>query len=264
MAERKRIIIDAGHGGQEPGAIFQDRKEKDDNLKLALAVGQDLENKGFDVVYTRVNDVYQSPAEKAAIGNRSGADYFISIHRNAMPVPGTASGIMSLVYGNGGQAEKIGKSINAELEKTGFADLGVIERPGLVVLNRTNAPAVLVEAGFIDNEKDNQMFDKNLPQIAAAIADGIANAIEGEEESAQLPEYYQVQTGAFSDPEMARAQTAELKAQGYPAFYVYSPADGLYKVRAGAFLNLENAARMEQALRQDGYRTVIVRERAQL
>ena len=74
MAERKRIIIDAGHGGQEPGAIFQDRKEKDDNLKLALAVGQDLENKGFDVVYTRENDVYQSPAEKAAIGNRSGAD----------------------------------------------------------------------------------------------------------------------------------------------------------------------------------------------
>ena len=63
---------------------------------------------------------------------------------------------------------------------------------------------------------------------------------------------------------MARAQTAELKAQGYPAFYVYSPADGLYKVRAGAFLNLENAARMEQTLRQDGYRTMIVRERAQL
>lgn len=262
LAERKRVIIDAGHGGQEPGAVFQGRKEKDDALRLALAVGRDLENKGIDVVYTRVDDIYQSPIEKARIANRSGADYFVSIHRNAMPVPGTASGVMSLVYGSGNSAEEMGKNINAALEKTGFADLGVIERPGLVVLRRTNMPAVLVEAGFIDNEKDNQMFDENFQQIAEAIADGIAETIQ--EEEAALPEYYQVQAGAFSDPAMARSLTAQLRSEGYPAFYVYSSEDGLYKVRAGAFLNLENAVRMEQMLRQNGYTTVIVREKAVL
>ena len=260
MAERKRIIIDAGHGGDEPGAIYNGRMEKDDTLRLALAVGQDLENAGLDVMYTRVEDIYQSPMEKARIANRSGADYFISLHRNAMPVPGTASGVMSLVYEDGGVAGLMGENINSALERTGFENLGVIERPGLIVLRRTTMPAVLVEAGFIDNEKDNRLFDENFNEIAAAIADGIVETIREEEEA--VPEYYQVQVGTFREPEMARVLVMELKAQGYPAFMVYQ--DGLYKVRAGAFLNVDNAAHMEQELRQNGYTTMIVREKAVL
>ena len=221
MAERKRIIIDAGHGGQEPGAIFQDRKEKDDNLKLALAVGQDLENKGFDVVYTRVNDVYQSPAEKAAIGNRSGADYFISIHRNAMPVPGTASGIMSLVYENGGTVGRLGANINRELAQTGFADLGVVERPGLIILRRSGMPAVLVEAGFIDNPEDNALFDRQFQEMAEAIASGILETIR--EENEIRPEYYQVQVGAYRERAMAE-EIARLKELA--PYMVYTGGDG--------------------------------------
>ena len=82
MAEIRRVMIDAGHGGEEPGSIYEGRREKDDNLKLALAVGEILSRNGVDVLYTRVTDVYQSPLEKAQIANRSGADYFVSIHRN--------------------------------------------------------------------------------------------------------------------------------------------------------------------------------------
>ena len=58
METKKRIVIDAGHGGAEPGAIYEGRKEKDDNLRLALAVGRLLEDAGADVFYTRVNDVF--------------------------------------------------------------------------------------------------------------------------------------------------------------------------------------------------------------
>ncbi len=79
-----RIVIDAGHGGVEPGSIYEGRREKDDNLRLALAVGDILEKNGIEVVYTRTTDVYDSPLEKAEIGNQSGADFFVSIHRNAM------------------------------------------------------------------------------------------------------------------------------------------------------------------------------------
>ena len=89
-----------------------------------------------------------------------------------MPVPGTASGIESLVYENTGAAAVLARNINEELKGAGFADLGVIERPGLVVLKRTRMPAVLVEAGFIDNEADNRLFDQNFTAIAQAIADG--------------------------------------------------------------------------------------------
>ncbi len=166
MAETMKVIIDAGHGGADPGATYYGRQEKIDNLKLALAVGAILSRQGVDVVYTRVNDTYNTPFEKAQMGNHSGADYFISIHRNAMPVPGTASGVETLVYENSGVPALLAQNINSALSDTGFTNLGINERPGLVVLRRTEMPAVLVEAGFIDNEADNRLFDQSFPAIA--------------------------------------------------------------------------------------------------
>ena len=154
---KKRVVIDAGHGGTtDPGAVYFGRQEKDDALKLALAAGDLLENRGFDVMYTRVDDVYHTPYEKADMGNSAGADYFISIHRNAAGIPGTASGIMTLVYEDAGVNGRLARAVNEELEKTGYQDLGVVERPGLAVLRRTAMPAILIEAGFIDNPQDNQ------------------------------------------------------------------------------------------------------------
>lgn len=259
MAEIRKVIIDAGHGGAEPGAIFQGRREKDDTLRLALAVGEILARDGVDVMYTRISDVYQSPMEKARIANRAGADYFVSIHRNAMPVPGTASGIQSLVYENDGVAGVMAENINRTLTQAGFADLGVIERPGIIVLRKTQMPAVLVEAGFLDNAKDNQMFDQNFDAIAQAIADGVLETIRQENEE---PEYYQIQVGAFPDQAAADRLAGQLREQEFPAFVILD--DGTYKVRAGAFLNLDNAARMEQLLRSYGYNTYMVREAARL
>ena len=62
MAEKKRVVIDAGHGGdRDPGAVYEGRREKDDNLRLALAVGRILEQNGVDVAYTRVTDLYDTP-----------------------------------------------------------------------------------------------------------------------------------------------------------------------------------------------------------
>ena len=72
---KKRVVIDAGHGGTtDPGAVYFGRQEKDDALKLALAAGDLLEDRGFDVMYTRVDDVYHTPYEKADMGNSAGAD----------------------------------------------------------------------------------------------------------------------------------------------------------------------------------------------
>ena len=73
-----KIVLDAGHGGEDPGAVYKDRKEKDDNLKLTLAVGKILEENGVDVVYTRTTDIYQTPFEKAKAANEAGAVFFIS------------------------------------------------------------------------------------------------------------------------------------------------------------------------------------------
>lgn len=258
MADIKRVIIDAGHGGEEPGAMYDGRREKDDALRLALAIGQILEKNGVDVVYTRTTDVFDTPLEKAQIANNSGADYFVSIHRNAMPVPGTGSGATVLVYEDAGVPAMLAENIQRNLVQTGFNDLGIHERPGLIVLRRTQMPAVLVEAGFIDNPVDNRFFDENFDAIAQAIADGVLETIRQQEQ--QRPEYYQVQVGAFSTRMPADRLVRELQAKGLPAFIVYD--DGLYKVRVGAFLNMDYAVRMERTLRNLGYPTVLVKERA--
>lgn len=116
LAETKKVILDAGHGGTtDPGAVYQGRQEKNDNLRMALAVGQILNDHGVDVGYTRVQDVYQSPLQKAQMANNWDADYFVSFHRNAMPVPGTASGTESLIFSKGGEAERLAANINTEL-----------------------------------------------------------------------------------------------------------------------------------------------------
>lgn len=171
------VILDAGHGGSDFGAVYQGRREKDDNLALTLAVGDLLAQAGIDVLYTRTTDIYETPTAKAQEGNASGADYFISIHRNSSPIPNQYTGIESLVYNRNSTAAGIARNINRNLEAIGFANQGINERPNLAVLRRTRMPAVLVEAGFINNDNDNALLDAQFDAIAQAIADGILDSI---------------------------------------------------------------------------------------
>lgn len=251
MAEK--IIIDAGHGGANPGAVYEGRRESDDVLRLALAVGDILKNDGFDVVYTRTDDVTQSVGEKAAIANESGADLFISIHRNAAPRDNLYNGAQTLIYGPGGLREEVAENIVNELENAGFQNLGVDIRPDLVVLNRTRMPAVLVEAGFIDSDKDNQIFDSNFQEIAEAIAAGIEMSLNHPE--GNTPPHYTVQAGLFRNKIYADNLLLRLKRQGYPAYLDF---DGnLYRVRVGNYEQLDQAVDMEQRLKNRGYTTFL-------
>ena len=252
MEEKKKVMIDAGHGGtKDPGAVFEDRMEKDDTLRLALAVGRILEENGVNAVYTRTTDVYDTPYQKAEMGNEAEADYFVSLHRNAASEPGKGSGVMTLVYKTGRESEQLADSIQRELA-----------RPDLIVLRKTQMPAVLVEVGFIDNPEDNKRFDAQFDEIAAAVASGILNVIDDDMDRRPVEEsdyYYQIQTGAYRIRSLAEQQLEELRRMGFPAFLVY---DGTYfKLRVGAFKNLDNAVRMERELRKAGFPTVLLYER---
>ena len=75
-----KIILDAGHNGAtDPGAIYQGRRESDDNLRLTLAVGNLLSQAGYNIEYTRTGNLPQSVVQKAQLANAINADYFISI-----------------------------------------------------------------------------------------------------------------------------------------------------------------------------------------
>lgn len=279
------IVLDAGHGGSDPGAVYNGRQEKDDNLRLALAVGKILENAGVDVVYTRDEDIYETPFKKAMDANATGADYFISFHRNSGENPNTASGVQNLIYSKGGKSEKIADDIQSELVNLGFKDLGIVERPNLVVLKRTQMPAVLIETGFINNMSDNEKFDSEFNNIANAIADGIIkgtgftnarstdmmsddetdNMIYGdysndsvfmdEKDGCVCDKLYRVQVGAFRNRDNADRLLATLLENDFPAFIVFD--DRLYRVQVGAFKNLDNAVRMERRLRRYRFNTFI-------
>ena len=248
-----KIVLDAGHGGTDPGAIYKERKEKDDNLALTLAVGKILEDNGVDVVYTRTEDVYQTPFEKARIANQSGADYFISFHRNSSPEDNQYQGVEVLVYDKSGIKYEMAQNIVGALGELGFREIGVKERPGLVVLRRTRMPALLIETGFLNSE-DNKLYDEKKNEIAEAIAGAILGTLS--EETIEAPVYYRVQTGAYRNRENADRMLYQLNDQGYPAFLLYE--NDLYKVQVGAFQQIGNAINMEQRLRDDGYSTVIV------
>ena len=171
------VVLDAGHGGENPGAVYNGRREKDDALALTLAVGRILEANGVDVYYTRENDVFETPLQKAQEANQTGADYFVSIHRNSSPVPNQYTGIETLVYNRYGEAARLAYNINEQLEQVGFENQGVNERTNLAVLRRTQMPAVLVEVGFINTDADNALLDARFDDVAQAIADGIIETV---------------------------------------------------------------------------------------
>lgn len=171
------VVIDPGHGGSDPGAVYNGRQEKDDVLNLGKAVGNLLEARGVDVVYTREGDIYETPFKKAQDGNSVGADYFVSIHRNSSEYPNQYSGAEVLVYSDSGERAQLADNILEGMEQAGLKNLGVKERKDLVVLRRTQMPAVLVEAGFINNDTDNATFDRNFDELAEGIADGILKTL---------------------------------------------------------------------------------------
>ena len=260
------IMMDAGHGGQDPGAVYNGRQEKDDTLNLTLAIGEILQNNGINVEYTRTTDIYLTPISRAREANNAGVDLFISIHRNSFPRDNEVSGVESLIYNLAGLKLKIAEEINEQLEALGFVNLGVKARPNLVVLRRTKMPAVLVEAGFINSDTDNDLFDANFSAIAQAIAFAILDVLEennlipDDSDNNILPDTpnqtYRVQVGAFRNRNYANRLLNELLEMDFPAYI--DDSGEFYRVGVGGYATLNEAVQMERRLKQEGYQTIIV------
>ncbi|MCM8711276.1 cell wall-binding repeat-containing protein [Clostridium sp. SYSU_GA19001] len=160
-----RIVVDAGHGGNDPGAIgtVLGLKEKDVTLSVALKLGDILKRNEIDVVYTRETDivpVYQDTSDLEArvnIAKDSNADIFISIHSNSY-TNSSANGTETFVYARGTESEKLAQLIQKELiNATGLTDRGV-KTANYYVLRNNNIPAVLAELAFISNEKEERLL----------------------------------------------------------------------------------------------------------
>ncbi len=116
----KTVVIDAGHGGKDAGAISKDRKTYEKNITLAIAkaFGKKIEDAYPDVkvIYTRTTDVFVELAERAAIANRNKADLFISVHINSNE-SASPSGFSAHILGQSSNANRDLFSANLELSK---------------------------------------------------------------------------------------------------------------------------------------------------
>lgn len=184
MGVIKKLCLDPGHGGTDPGAVYDGCREKDIVLPFTLEVGDVLKRKGFEVCFTRVDDRFVPLANRVRISNEFGADRFLSIHCNAdadfdMPGDKEADGIEVLHAGGRGRvvADRLGDVIQIWHQETRWR--GVKHRPNVYVLKHTRAAAVLVELGFIDSTKDRARLLDPIQQasLAQTLAFGIVELL---------------------------------------------------------------------------------------
>ncbi len=170
------IVIDAGHGGRDPGAVGTLVQEKTVVLNSALLLQKTLESRGFKVYMTRSTDEYINLYDRASMANGLNATLFVSIHANSHT--GTSANGVEVLYANPsmdsdkGLATAIQNELVKHLKAT---NRGVVQRTNLVVLRETKMPAVLVELGFISNPAEQlKLMDENYLKLAAeAMANGI-------------------------------------------------------------------------------------------
>ena len=171
------IVLDPGHGGHDPGAVNGSRREKDDNLRLGLALRPRFQAQGLRVIMTRDTDVFVSLDERSAISNRNNADIFVSLHRNAFDNP-AANGVETLVHPDANAAtRRHAQNVQNALVAVGVQSDRGVRNMNFAVLRNTRAPAMMVELGFISNARDNQLFDQNFDAYAEAITRAVVQSL---------------------------------------------------------------------------------------
>ena len=194
VATRGIIFLDPGHGGDDPGSDNGTRLEKDDTLKVALAVRQKLWDLGFDVVMSRDSDTAVERTDRAKLANASGAKLMISFHRNQASSDGEGVEIY-IPSDDSAESRMLAENILNALADQGFEKRSI--RAGTLNDSKSDydeiaslkMPACLVEVGFLSSSRDNALFDEQMDKNASAMADAISNTFKAlYEKDAETPE----------------------------------------------------------------------------
>lgn len=177
------IVVDAGHGGFDPGAIGRNGlNEKSCNLAIALKVRNILKAKGHNVLLTRSKDNFLSLQKRVKFANKINAEIFVSIHANSFTNP--SSGGVETHYNNANPASRLfAEKIHDKLGRSlGINDRGIKES-NFYVIKYTKMPSVLVEVAFLSNPREEKLLGSSKFQQKAAslIVDGILDYLEEKE-----------------------------------------------------------------------------------
>lgn len=216
-----KVFLSAGHGGNDPGAVANNTKEKDLNLSIALACRDELERHGVSVKMSRTKDEDDPLSEEIRECNAYSPDLAVSIHNNA----GGGDGAEVFHSYLGGKGKTLAENILAEIVKVGQNSRGTKTRKNSQgkdyygFIRETSCPAVIVECAFVDNASDLKILatESQRKTMGVAIAKGILKSL-GVEIQAERSTLYRVQVGAYLVKANAEAMQKKIKAVGFDAF----------------------------------------------
>lgn len=176
-AGKKLVVIDAGHGGKDPGGISLSQfNEKDFALSTVLKIEKLLlKEPNLEVVLTRSDDRYPTLQERAKIANDLKADLFVSVHANSIPVGSKSNPSGYETYYTRNDSLEFAKTVHKYLiPATGLSDRGV-RQSSLYVTRETKMPAILLECGYLSNASDEALLynDDFQQRVAEAVVAGI-------------------------------------------------------------------------------------------
>ena len=316
------IVIDAGHGGKDSGALGKVSKEKDLNLAVALKFGAYIEENlpDVNVVYTRDKDKFVELSERATIANRNNADVFVSIHCNSTGTANSAYGAETFVMGESkneknlavakkenaailledntdaydnfdpnsteayilfslsqslyqSQSLDLADKVQKQFASKGRHNRGV-QQAGFLVLWKTSMPSILVELGFINNEKEEQFLNSERGQTQMALAlyrafEEYKHEFEAENHtSADQPQtttaptpsgskvgntYFSVQFSTL--PKKVPVTDKDFKGVKEVEVYEYN---GAYRYTSGRFATKAEAVARQNEVRKLGFKDAFV------
>ena len=190
------VFLDPGHGGRDPGAVYNGLREKDLNMSIYRKLRSELEKLGYTVLTSRDSDVYVDyVTERSEMVNKTDADVFISIHFNATGVPGAnRSGVETYIYEPDddikprinkvahdnpvrlSESKRLADNIhNSVVSVAGANDRGV-HGSNYAVLRETVKPAVLIELGYMDSPEYKKISDdKYQNKLVEGLVKGLRN-----------------------------------------------------------------------------------------
>ena len=177
---KNKVVLDAGHGGSDYGAIREGINEKDITLDITQRVASILKSKGYKVALTRANDTYVSLQDRVEFSENETPEIFVSIHVNSA-VAVEPKGIETHYYHD--YSKELARVVQNHLIKDiDTKDRGLLKSK-FYVINHTTVPAILIETGFISNEEERNelVTDSRKQKTAKAIAEGIIEYIKSQQ-----------------------------------------------------------------------------------
>jgi N-acetylmuramoyl-L-alanine amidase len=181
QAQKEVVVIDAGHGGHDPGKVgVNDALEKDINLQIAEKVKKHLEKNEIEVVMTREDDVMEDTKledmkKRVALINKTKPVITVSIHQNSYS-DSSVKGAQVFYYVDSEVSKEAASLMQEELRKVDAENTRQIKsNSDFYMLKKTEVPTIIVECGFLSNlrEAEKLVTDEYQEQMAEAICDGI-------------------------------------------------------------------------------------------